>query len=309
MSVRKPWNQEEVDKIWGEYSFTPTDIENWVGRKKLEYKCSNDHIFEGKFNGWKSRFSKIPCPHCRYKIRREKFLKDLKVNHKNSLKPLSSFINARVKVAVECQKCEHVWSALPRSFRVSSCPKCMEKQRVKKVTWTKEQFINKCPRIKTGEYNILGIYKNTKTKVLMRHNYCGHKWKVLPKQFKDGSSCPICSNFLSNFKKSDWVKKGNESLYYDSFKIYIIRCWNLYEEFIKIGRTFVKVNQRFAGKKNMPYNYKVIKVLESDDGDYIWGFEYRIHKKFKAFSYHPAIFFKGEGECYSLNILDYINYD
>ena len=49
---------------------------------------------------------------------------------------------------------------------------------------------------------------------------------------------------------SDWTNAAINSKSFESFKVYIIRCYNDNEEFIKIGRTFSKLKKRFcSGRK------------------------------------------------------------
>ena len=56
-----------------------------------------------------------------------------------------------------------------------------------------------------------------------------------------------------------FLKSSKKSKNFDSFKVYVIRCWNEEEEFYKIGRTFRTVKHRFRDKIGK-YNYEVIKV-------------------------------------------------
>jgi predicted GIY-YIG superfamily endonuclease len=49
----------------------------------------------------------------------------------------------------------------------------------------------------------------------------------------DGQGCPNCNRQLNKFKRSVW-NKLNEG---KSVTLYVIRCWNDNESFIKIGIT------------------------------------------------------------------------
>lgn len=62
------------------------------------------------------------------------------------------------------------------------------------------------------------------------------------------SGCDTCANskISTSWKHSEWQKAADESKYFDSFKVYIIECFNDDEKFIKIGRTFTTVSKRFA---------------------------------------------------------------
>lgn len=71
------------------------------------------------------------------------------------------------------------------------------------------------------EYTVLGEYKNTKTKILMRHNseVCNnHEYLVQPSSFLTGNRCPKCNNkrkgkkpkTTEQFKKELYDKVGDE---------------------------------------------------------------------------------------------------
>lgn len=107
---------------------------------------------------------------------------------------------------------------------------------------------------------------------------------------------PIGWNF------SNWQKGAERSKNFDSFKVYIIRCWNEEEEFYKIGKTFTTLKTRFRKslKSKMPYNYEIVKVFESKtDGLYISKLEKELQKNNKLNKYLPRLVFEGMFECFS----------
>lgn len=98
----------------------------------------------------------------------------------------------------------------------------------------------------------------------------------------------------------DWIIAGSNSKYFDSYKMYIIRCWNEYEEFYKVGRTFLTVQRRFKDKKQMPYNYEIIQLRESEDGHKIYCLEKAFKRVNKEYKYKPKSYFKGgHTECFT----------
>lgn len=44
-----------------------------------------------------------------------------------------------------------------------------------------------------NEYTVVGIYKNTRTKIEMRHNKCRNNYYVRPHDFLRGERCPFCN--------------------------------------------------------------------------------------------------------------------
>lgn len=122
------------------------------------------------------------------------------------------------------------------------------------------------------------------------------------------TGCNKCGNLkISEAQKklnngwsySTWEKKGNKSQYFDSFKVYIIKCYNEDEEFYKIGRTYNKLTRRFSCKSVLPYNYEVIKIIKGS-AKIISKLENKLHKMHLDYYYEPKLYFEGSGECFSL---------
>lgn len=121
-----------------------------------------------------------------------------------------------------------------------------------------------------------------------------------------GNGCPKCSIELKGWSDKDWEKRALKSKNFDSFKVYVIRCWNDEEEFYKIGKTFTTIKERFKGKnKNttLPYNYKIVKIVKGNVKN-ISKLERQLHKLNKDFIYLPKIKFNGHKECFKK-----VNYD
>jgi len=96
----------------------------------------------------------------------------------------------------------------------------------------------------------------------------------------------------------NWKNFAEKSKHFDSFKVYIIECWDENERFYKIGRTFNKINLRFSGNKTMPYNFRIIKIFEGESEE-IYKLENGLKKENKEFKYLPTKKFGGRYECFS----------
>ncbi len=127
--------------------------------------------------------------------------------------------------------------------------------------------------------------------------------EIIPKYLNRGRVCNLCSkNNLSNnpFKHTTWFEMASKSKYYESFKVYIVKCCNENEEFYKIGKTYLPIKMRL---KQIPYNYEIIKIftknkLDERDSKIISKLEAALKKKNKNFKYTPLIKFGGDTECY-----------
>ena len=112
---------------------------------------------------------------------------------------------------------------------------------------THEQFIQEVTNLTGDEFTFLEEYVNWKTKLLCRHNKCGHVWKVSPHNFLHGNRCPNCSpkrkisleEFLSTITKThphielmgDYVNSSTKTLF---------KCNICGHEWETIPRTFLK---------------------------------------------------------------------
>ena len=58
---------------------------------------------------------------------------------------------------------------------------------------TTEEINKRTEELTNGEYLLIGEYLNNKTKILIKHNLCGNKYKVTWNSFQKGTRCPRCS--------------------------------------------------------------------------------------------------------------------
>jgi hypothetical protein len=162
-----------------------------------------------------------------------------------------------------------------------------------------ESFIKKAKKVHGDLYDyskVVYIKSNVKVEIISEH---GSFWQ-LPNSHLSGHGCPIL--FQENCKTwshTSWEKTGLKSKSFDSFKVYIIKCFNddKSEVFYKIGKTFTTVEKRFKSKKNMPYNYEILKIIEGNSKK-ISELEIKLHKKYKKFKYKPLVKFGGCTECF-----------
>ena len=80
--------------------------------------------------------------------------------------------------------------------------------------------------------------------------------------------------------------------------VYVIKCWDDKEEFIKIGSTSTSVNRRFSGK--IPYQYEAIII---DFYDHV-SLESQYEKIAKGCEYVANKNFSGYNECYNINCIN-----
>lgn len=105
-----------------------------------------------------------------------------------TLTVIGTYKNNRTKIEMHCDVCGYSFYSTPGSMCFGSgCPKCggtMKK--------TQDEFIEE---VKTINPNIivLGDYKSTDNKVLLKCSICNHKWEATPHSILSGKGCPKCS--------------------------------------------------------------------------------------------------------------------
>ena len=210
----------------------------------------------------------------------------------------SKYINSRSKVTIICKKHGDFEQRANVHMHQSGCRKCG----LEIVSSSTEKFIQKSIKIHGDTYDYSKVeYKGSFVRVKIgckKHGYFSQS----PHVHLSGSICKKCSD--SNRKHpltwrySDWQEAGDESKLFDSFKVYIIKCWNEEEEFYKIGKTFTTVEYRFRNKRQMPYNYEIVKVIIGEARD-ISKLEKELQKINKDNKYLPNINFGGASECFN----------
>lgn len=179
-----------------------------------------------------------------------------------------------------------------------NCPKC----RIK----TFEENVKDFRKIHGNRYQ----YPESTIKSQDKFNVLCEKhglFSTTPNSHKRGSGCPKCSEENSYFYSLEsWENAAKFSTYFDSFKVYIIECWDENEHFIKIGRTFKKTNHRFKGSGEIPYNFKVLFEFPSSVAKESYELEKSLHIKCRDFSYRPLFLFEGWTECFLIQALEFI---
>lgn len=84
------------------------------------------------------------------------------------------------------------------------CPQCFGTHNK-----TDEEFKKEIYELVGNEYDILGEYINCETKVLIKHNNCGHEWKVIPNNFTRGTRCPCCNQSKGEARIDKWLIDNN----------------------------------------------------------------------------------------------------
>ena len=211
----------------------------------------------------------------------------------------SEYKTNQSKLDLECKVCDNKWSSSWASLQQGcGCPSCSAKKANKHNKYTIEKIISMVSEIHKNRITILDDeYDGAHCKLNVSCNECGLKWRTDWNHLRNKKGCPSCNK--RGWSKSKYLKMAETSLYFDSFKLYKIKCWNNNEEFYKIGITYNTLKERFRKKNSLPYNYEVIEIIESEDGEHIWNLEKELHRQHKEFKYVPKLKFGGMYECFT----------
>lgn len=190
--------------------------------------------------------------------------------------------------------------------RKGNCPICCKQVFKLKRTHNTELFIQKANLIHNFEYDYSKtIYKGSINNLEI---YCKThgKFEQIANAHLQGYGCKLCANIKNSIRSSNnpnlwtykgWEKAASTSKLFDSFKVYIIECWNKEEHFYKIGKTYLDIKYRFESKRAMPYNWKIIKIFKGK-AEEISKLENNLKNENKENKYLPKIKFGGKRECF-----------
>jgi len=145
----------------------------------------------------------------------EEFAKEIYdlVGNEYSICEGEEYQTTNTKIKIIHNKCNHVHLIRPNKFLSGRrCPKCSGKLR--KDT---EYYKLEVHDLVGNEYSVLGEYKDTKTKIQMKHNKCNHVYEVNPSAFLRGIGCPKC--FGTPKKTTKQFKKEVYDLVKDEYKV------------------------------------------------------------------------------------------
>jgi predicted nucleic acid-binding Zn-ribbon protein len=191
------------DYVKGRGEFELIDIfyakgKAWVKVKHI--KCGN--INEMDFQHFKKN---IGCSHCAEIQRRktrtkshEQFESEVRALHGDEYKIIGRYTKALEPVEVKHIKCGYTYPVIAdKLLQGRKCPECARISRAVKKSMTHDEFLVKLNEKWGEDYTPLDEYKRSQIKIRVRHNKCGHVYKVVPSAILAGFGCPKCCMFDS----------------------------------------------------------------------------------------------------------------
>ncbi len=285
------------------YSYELTEYVK--SHNKVIITCKDHGDFLQKPNSHLNGYGCAECAGTK-KLTSESFKKRAKKIHKNKYDySLVEYKNANTKVKIICLKHGEFEQKAYSHLQGHECPKCGVKKRADSHKYSQEEFISKAIDIHRNKYSYSEVeYKHNKVKVRIICKEHG-EFTQAPSSHLQGQGCPTCfrssrsnNDYGATWNFTEWDKVGKKSKKFESFKVYILKCWNNEEEFYKIGKTYLKLKDRFKSKEKIPYNYETIKIFIGTAED-MSELEKQLQKNNKHNSYIPKTKFNGYKECFT----------
>lgn len=93
-------------------------------------------------------------------------------------------------VKVQCRNCKRIWSANAGNLlHGAGCIDCSGYRNTKK---THEEFEAEIKEV-LPQITLLGVYQDTKHKILCRCETCANEWMANPSTLRKGHGCPLCA--------------------------------------------------------------------------------------------------------------------
>ncbi len=224
----------------------------------------------------------------------------------NTITVCSNYKNIKTKVVVKCQL-GIKYSSVPSDLLKGTKPSL-------KTAIDKDLAFRIISKAMHGDkYNYdESRYVNTRAVVRIGCNYHGF-FTQKPVDHLRGSGCPKCglqktvANLTTNhigWSLNKWMETGIKNN--GSPILYVIKIWDKNESFIKIGKSYRKIKERFKSYSwNLPYEFSVVTTIPGSY-EYVYKQEKVLLSQFSHLKYRPLKKFHGYNECFKLEILSII---
>lgn len=184
MAKKKTHNEyiKEVAKINQNLEVLETYVNSST---KILHKCRNDG-YEWMVSP-NAVLSGHGCPVCSgtKKKTHEEYVSELAEINPN-LEVLGIYINSYTKILHKCKIHNYEWYVTPnRVLSGVNCPVCSGK------VITHEEYVKRVAKINSN-IDVVGIYVDSKTKILHKCRIDGYEWYARPNNILMGNSCPMC---------------------------------------------------------------------------------------------------------------------
>ena len=252
-------NNEKVDKriyelVKDEYTRL-NEYKNANTKMLIRHNtCGNEYEIV-----WGSFYMGNRCPKCSGLERLDNEKVDEKICElvKDEYVRLGEYKNNNTKMLMKHNICGNEYLVTWGNFQTGNrCPKCSGKERL-----DNEKVDKRIYELAKNEYIRLSEYKNSSTKMLMKHNICGNEYEVTWGHFQQGYRCPKCNESKGEKKISNLLESLN--IKYTSQKRFKeCKYKNTLPFDFYIKNKNIKLLIEFDGRQH----YEPVSVFGGDDG-------------------------------------------
>lgn len=183
---------------------------------KIKFKCKKDN-FEWETSPRYILIKKHGCPKCGKSLKLDtNIFKEQMLEINPNIEILGEYVNSDTPIRVRCKECNYFWNSRPYHLKNNKgCPKCAIKKLSLKNSKNLEDF-KKELKIINPNIEIIGEYKNEKTKIKYKCLKCGKLSEATPDNLLRGRGCPYCATS----KGEEKIKKWLEFNHFDYIKEY-----------------------------------------------------------------------------------------
>lgn len=195
--MRKTYDQEELKRLFLEKGY---EVQSFFRDKKwnnlhAKYVCQK-HRGDGEKSLRCSAFLLGQgCKSCatentadKIRFTHEEFMARISKDRKKEYQILDKYTTANKKIAIKHNVCGKTYKIRAFNFfRGDECPFCQGRYR------STDDFKKEVYQVAGNEYEVIGEYVRSHSKITMKHILCGREYNVSPRKFLSGRRCPSCS--------------------------------------------------------------------------------------------------------------------
>ena len=279
-SSTKEFIQKAILVHGDKYDYSKVDYK--TAKSKVIIVCPINGEFEQRPD---QHLSGCGCQKCKADEQRsstEEFIKKAILVHGDKYDYSKvDYKRSRIKVIIICPIHGEFEQVPNHHLSGGGCLKCANDE----YRSSTEEFIKKAVLIHGDKYDYSKVdYKRSLSKVVIICPIHG-EFEQTPNNHLSGYRCQKCANDETRVRNGIRFEDT-----YDVATIYLLKCYNDSEVFLKIGITSKTIEKRYSGKISMPYNRETLFEWRGDS-NIIVDIEYKIKTKF---TYHkPEIMFDG----------------
>ena len=208
-------------------------------KKEIKDKFGNEFLVLGEYTGAKNKVKMkhnkcgsiyeshpptilrsgtggCPCSANNIKKDTEKFKSEVYNLSGDEYVVLGEYEGSNAKVKIKHTLCDNIYYSAPHNFLTGRrCPnKTCINDRTKICNRTNDEFKMKIHNIFSNDYEILGEYVNSSTKIKVKHNACGGIYYASPSSMLEGHGCLECygkfQRDIEYFKNKVFEEVGDE---------------------------------------------------------------------------------------------------